>query len=256
MGSAVAWTSRLVSYGNAFLSYRHDAGRRTTRAISGEVRRWRFDTLVARPWAIMPLRMVARNPYGWFKWLRRSGYHNLVLLRLSRAEVASLSGPLDAFSASGPGWFIAAEGRGRVMLWDEWKSGASGMFGSGPFGVEFRGAEVDRLTRPASSDAGELIARLDAALAAAAALTPADAEGFERAREALNAPIPEAVAAHSGLPLLPPVADSLAARQLAAAVQIVWACERPFSPWDGPPERPPGFNVAITDAVLRAVNGA
>ena|GEM_PF-4553326 len=75
--TGAAW--RLVSFGNAFLLGRYDEDGFANAALSRGVARWRFDTLLARPHGIAPLRTVARDPYGWFRWLRKKGYRRPVL---------------------------------------------------------------------------------------------------------------------------------------------------------------------------------
>ena len=256
MGSAADWTARLASYGNAFLSGRYDAGRATNDAISHQVRRWRFDTLVERRYGILPLRIVASSVRGWFRWLRRNGYRRLVLIYLSPAETAALDGPLKVLTEARAGWFVVADGRDHLMLWDEWRSGPLGMFRTGVFSVEMRGAVVYPLPPPPGADFDAVAARLDAALAAALARCPEDAPAFERARAALQAHDPEAVARGEGLPVLAPAEHPLGARRLGAAVRIVWANERPHSNWLEPPPRPPEFGPALRDAILAAVNGS
>ena len=96
--TGAAW--RLVSYGNAFLLGRYDGDSLAKAAISQGITRWQFDTLLPRPHGIAPLRTVARDPYGWFRWLRKQGYRRLVLRWFSPADYAALDGPLKVFTTA------------------------------------------------------------------------------------------------------------------------------------------------------------
>jgi hypothetical protein len=251
--------ARLVSYGNAFLSGRHDAGRGTLAAVEPAYRRWRFDTLCERRGGFMPLRAVAHGPRGWFRWLRAQGYTELTLLRLSELDVMALDGPLKVFAVMRPGWFVGASCAGLPMLWDEWKSGRSGIYQTGPFKVEHRGAEVYALPVREAPDPASAAARFGAVLAEAAALEPADAPAFERARAALAAADPESLL-EPGFPrLLPPVERDPARRRLAAAVLLALTAPRTSAAslrMEGLPVRPPDYYDALGGALRAAVNPA
>lgn len=262
MGIAAGPAARLVSYGNAFLSGRYDAGRRTRDAIEPAVKRWRFDTLCERRGGFMPLRIVAHGPHGWFRWLRAERYTRLVLLKLSALDAMALDGPLKVFTATQPGWFVGALREGLPMVWDEWKRGPAGFYGTGPLRVEYRGAEVYAAPVRDPPDAEAVAARLDAVLAEAAALTPDEAPGLDRARAALLSAAPESLLERAAAPLLAPGERKLTLRRLAAAVQLAKRADRAvLGTWDwhepgGSPLRPAGYGAALDDAILAAVNSA
>jgi hypothetical protein len=251
----VTW--RLVSFGNAFLLGRYDGDALVRAALSRGISRWRFDTLIPRPHGILPVRTVARDPYGWFRWLRRSGYRRLTLLRLTRAEYAALDGPLKVFTTDESGYMIGAEHASELpMLWNVWRKDQTiGWFNASWTKVEYRGSNVFAL--PAiTTDADTAAAQLDAALAVEAAAASGDAATFECARAALVAPEPERLLEPAELPMLAPSTHPLGARRLMAAVLITdRTSAADYRRWlDGEPRRPAAYGHAIADATLVAVN--
>jgi hypothetical protein len=245
---------RLVSFGNAFLLGRYAEDGLAKAALSRGVVRWRFDTLLPRPHGILPLRTVARNPYGWFRWLRKNGYRRLVLVWMSAAQYTALDGPLKVFTTDEHGYLVVAEHECALpMLWTAWRVDYTAGWGS-PAKVEYRGSDVFALPERAAADVDAVVTRLDTAFAEAAALVPGDAPAFERARAALRATDPEAAVAAAELPMLAPSAHPLRARRLMAAVLLARCAGAGHSWRDEPPPRPADYGAAVRDAVLCAVN--
>jgi hypothetical protein len=250
-----AW--RLVSFGNAFLLGRYDGESLAKAAISQGITRWQFDTLLPRPHGIAPLRTVARDPYGWFRWLRKQGYRRLVLRWFSPADYAALDGPLKVFTTAEHGNMIVAEHeRDLPMLWNVWRTGdTSGWRSPRAAKVEYRGSNVFALPQLETVTADALAAQFDAVLAEASALRPADAPAFAHARAALAATDPETMLAAAELPMLAPSTHPMVARRLMAAVIIVRRVADAYREWRaGGIARPAAFWPMINDAVLAAVN--
>jgi hypothetical protein len=248
---------RLVSFGNAFLLARYDGDAYAKAAISRGIARWRFDTLQARPHGIAPLRTVARDPYGWFRWLRKKGYSRLVLRWLSPAEYAALDGPLKVFTTREYGYMAEAEHAHELsMLWNAWRVDAATTWrGARAAKVEFRGSEVFALPQRAPEDVDALLARLDMLFAEASALVPGDAPAYERARAALNANDPERAIPAAELPMLAPSTHPLGARRLMTAVLLARRAGDGHHWRDDPPlPRPVDYAATIRAAVVAAVN--
>jgi len=252
--TGAAW--RLVSFGNAFLLGRYDEDGFAKAAISRGIVRWRFDTLQARRHGIAPLRTVARDPYGWFRWLRNNGYRRLVLTWLSDAEYAALDGPLKVFTTAEQGYMVAAEHERELpMLWNVWRvDSPTGPFGTHGASVQYRGSDVFALPERADAGIDALVARLDAVFAEASVLVPGDAPAYERARAALTAGDPEGTVSPDELPLLAPSTHPLAARRLMAAVLLAGRAYDAHAWRDDVPPRPVDYGATIRAAVLAAVN--
>jgi hypothetical protein len=253
--SGAAW--RLVSYGNAFLLGRFDGDSLAKAAISRGVGRWQFDTLLPRPHGITPLRTVARDPYEWFRWLRKQGYRRLVMRWFSPADYAALDGPLKVFTTAELGNMIVAEHERELpMLWNVWRTGdTSGWLGPRAAKIEYRGSNVFALPPGETMSADALAAHFDTVLAEASALRPADAPAFALARAALAAADPETMLAAAELPMLAPSTHPIVARRLMAAVIIVRRCADAYREWRlGGIPRPEAFWPTINDARLVAVN--
>ena len=218
--------------------------------------RWQFDTLVARPHGIAPLRTVARNPYGWFRWLRKKGYRRLVLRWFSPAEYAALDGPLKVFTTPEWGYMAEAEHPHELsMLWNAWRMDETATWSDtrAPK-AEFRGSDVFALPEPAAADFNALAARLDTTLAEASVLVPRDATAYDRARAALNAADPERAVPVAELPMLAPSTHPLGARRLMAAVLLAQPADAAHDWRDDVPPRPADYGATIHAAVLAAVN--
>ncbi|HEY6237318.1 MAG TPA: hypothetical protein VIW69_19610 [Candidatus Elarobacter sp.] len=254
--SNAAW--RLVSFGNAFLVGRYDGDRLARAALTRGIARWRFETLIARPHGILPVRTVAHDPYGWFHWLRRSGYNRLTLLRLSPAEYASLDGPLKVFTTREAGYMIGAEHASELpMLWIVWRTDQFvGWFNARATKVAYRGSNVFAVPARDTADVDTVAARLEVALTEEAAATPDDAATFAHARAALVAREPEALLEPAELPMLAPSTHPLGARRLRAAVVITHrTAEAENRRWrNGESPRSAAYGQAIVYATLVAVN--
>jgi hypothetical protein len=247
-----AW--RLVSFGNAFLLGRYDEDGLAKAAVSRGIVGWRFDTLVARPHGIAPLRTVARDPYGWFRWLRKTGYRRLVLRWFSPAEYAALDGPLKVFTTNEYGYMAeAAHARDLSMVWNAWRVDSTAGWGSAAK-VEYRGSDVFALPEPAAADFDALAARFDTMLAEASVLVPGDAPAYQHARAALNAAEPERGVPVAELPMLAPSTHPLGARRLLAAVLLARCADARHNRREDFPPRPVDYAATMRAAVLAAVN--
>jgi hypothetical protein len=142
------------------------------------------------------------------------------------------------------------------MLWNVWRTrDSTGWLSPRAVEVEYRGSNVFVLPPREIVDTDVLVARLDAVLAEAGSLMPADAPTFAQARAALVAPDPETMLAAAELPMLAPSTHPIAARRLMAAVILVHRVADGYREWRiGETPRPAAFWPTLSDAFLAAVN--